>query len=162
MNKKYILIIDAILILGSLSAVFVFVNYAQPLVIAPIDNYESSNNTVLFEFSKAELILIDENIEFTSPREIYVEDNLVVNFKPGIYYWKVVGALESDIRQLTINSEIDLQLKETNEGYSVVNSGNTPLRVELYENGAYTGEIILDVDESSGVEGDKFVGREDE
>lgn len=162
-NKKYVLLIDLVLVIGSLFLISGFVGYTRPLVIAPFDDYENSNGSVLFSFEKADLILIDNNLEFSSPQEIYVENNLVVNLKPGIYYWKVVGALESDIRKFTIKSEIDLSLKEIENGnFEVVNSGNEKLDVDVYEKGKLTGKVVLDVDESKEVSGTKFIGGKNE
>lgn len=159
MEHKNVILLDAILILGSLIAIASIVGYARPLVIAPLEDYTTSETAVLFEFEKADLVLIDENLQFTSPREIYVEDNIVVNLEPGVYYWKAVGALESEVRQLTIESEVDLRLREAEGGkYEVVNSGNTRLNVDVYDHGVYTGRVVIGVDESAEAEGDKFIG----
>ena len=162
--KKTILVIDLVLVVGSLALIAWLVGYSQPLVIAPIDGYTSTDGSILFEFEKADLILIDDNLDFSSPQRIYVEDNLVINLKPGVYYWKVSGALESDVRELTIESEIDLKLKEsgTKDVYEVVNSGNERLNVDVYDHGLLSGNIILEKDESSEVSGTKFIGRQDE
>jgi len=161
-NRK-ILIIDLILVVGSLALIAGMVGYATPLVIAPIDDLTTTDTSVLFSFERGEIVLIDDNLEFTSPQEIHVEDNIVINLKPGIYYWKVQGALLSEVRKLTIQSEIDLKLKKSDvEGvYEVVNSGNEVLNVDIFQQGEFTGNIILDVDESKEVSGTKFIGRED-
>lgn len=162
-RKNYILIIDAVLILGSLFAVGSIVGYARPLVIAPLSDYTTSSTSVLFEFSKADLILIDDNLEFSSPIEIKVENNIIVNLEPGVYYWKAAGALESEVRQLTIESEIDLRIKQSADGsYEVVNAGNTALNVDVYDHGSLTGKIIVGAEESKSVDGNKFVGRQND
>lgn len=149
-NKKHVLVIDAILIVGSLLIVGGLVGYARPLVIAPLDDYTTVNNSVLFEFEKADLILIDDNLDFSSPREVYVQNDIVINLEPGVYYWKVVGALESEVRELTIESDINLKIKESQNGnYEVVNAGNTELEVDVYDHGRLSGKVVLDVDESS-------------
>ena len=162
LHNKHILMVDAILILGSLLTVALFVGYAQPLAIAPLDNYLTSNASVLFQFKGADHIFIDDNLEFSSPDTIFVENDALVTLKPGVYYWKVVGAFESEVRQLTVQSQIDLRLRDLgNETYDVVNSGNDPLSVDIYEQGVLSGNVVLDVDESSKQSGDKFVGRSD-
>jgi len=163
-GKKHILAIDFILVIGSLLLVAGFVGYSQPLVIAPIDGHTSTDGAVLFEFEKADLILIDDNLDFSSPQEIYVEDNLVINLKPGVYYWKVFGAFESDVREIKIESEIDLKLRGSDEDgrYKVVNSGNERLSVDVYDYGKFSGNVVLDVDESKDVSGTKFIGSQDE
>lgn len=162
-NKKYILVIDLAVVVGSLMVIAVLVGYARPLVIAPLDELSTTNTAVLFSFDKADLILIDDNLEFTSPEEIYAEDNLVINLKPGIYYWKVVGALPGGVRKLTIESEIDLKLRKAangNESYEIVNSGNTELNVDVYQGEKLAGNVILGVDENKEVSGTKFLGRD--
>ena len=158
LNRKHIIAIDFVVVFGTLLVVFALVGYTQPRVIAPIDGYTTTNNSVLFSFEKADLILIDDNIYFSSPQEINVENNLVINLNPGIYYWKAVGALESEARQLTINSEISLKLIERDNEISVVNSGNTRLNVDVYDHGIYTGRVVVGIDDSAEAEGDKFIG----
>jgi len=157
-GRKKILAIDFVLVVGSLLLIAGFVGYSRPLVIAPLDDLSTTNTGVLFSFEKAELVLIDDNLDFSSPTEIYVEDNLVINLVPGVYYWKAVGVLASDVRKLTIESEVDLKLQEDGENYEVVNSGNTELNVDIYNNGKLSGNVILGVDESEEVSGTKFIG----
>lgn len=159
-SNKHIYAIDLALIVGTLIVLIVMVGYARPLVIAPIDDEVTSETAVLFEFDKADKILIDENVEFTSPREIYVENDLVVNLKPGIYYWKVEGILESEVRELTIINEIDLKVRESDDKYEVINSGNSDLNVDIYRDGNLTESITLKVDESVEKEGGEFIGKQ--
>jgi hypothetical protein len=164
-NSKHILILDLVVVIGSLFVIAGFVGYSQPLVISPIDDFETTDTSVLFGFDNGEAILIDDNLEFTSPLIIYAEDNMVINLKPGTYYWKVEGVIDSEIRSLTIVSEIDLKLRESGtEGkYEIVNAGNTVLNVEIYRGENLEDEVVLGVDESKEVSGTKFVGgQEDE
>ena len=56
LNKK-ILAIDLILIVGSLLIIASLVGYSRPLVIAPIDDLQTTNNSILFSFEKADVIL---------------------------------------------------------------------------------------------------------
>lgn len=163
-NHKHILLIDTILILGTLLLIAGFVGYSRPLVIAPLDDFVTSENSVLFVFEKADVVLIDDNLQFSSPQEIYVEDNILITLPAGVYYWKVVGAIASDVRQLTIESSIDLKIRESENGtISVVNSGSIPLEVSVYDKGILSDRIVVDVDSDSvTVKGDKYLGREDE
>ena len=163
-NHKHVLIIDAILIFGTLLLIAGFVGYARPLVIAPLDDFVTSENSVLFVFEKADVVLIDDNLQFSSPQEVYVKDNILITLSAGVYYWKVVGALTSDVRQLTIESSIDLKIRESENGtVSVVNSGSVPLEVSVYDKGILSDRIVVDVDSDSvTVKGDKYLGREDE
>jgi hypothetical protein len=162
MRNKKIIAIDLVLVVGSLLIIGGLVGYAQPLAIAPINDLETTETGVLFEFEKANVILIDDNLEFSSPQEIYVQDNLVVNLKPGVYYWKVKGVLSSEVKKLTIESEVDLKLRELEEKYEIVNSGNTKLNVDIYGelDGSLIGNVILDVDEDEEVSGTSFIGGE--
>ena len=162
-NKRHILAIDFIVLIGSLLIIASLIGYSRPLVIAPLEDTTTTDTSILFEFERAEVILIDDNLEFTSPQKIYVEDNLVINLKPGVYYWKVQGALFSDVRKLTIESEVELKIRRADDKYELVNSGNTRLNVDIYESGELTGNIVLGIDESEKVSGTKFIGgQEDE
>ena len=161
MISKKIIAIDLVFIVGGLLIVGSLVGYSRPLVIAPLDGLETSGS-VLFKFEKADKILIDDNLEFSSPEEYNVQNNLVINLKPGKYYWKITGVLESEIREFTIKSEVDLRVNENEGGYEVVNSGNERLNVEVYEHGVLSGNVVLDVDDGEGIEGDKFVGVKDD
>jgi hypothetical protein len=155
---KKILVIDLIIVFGSLFLIAGIVGYTQPLVISPIDDYVS-NGSVLFEFENAEKILIDDNLDFSSPLEIYVENDIVINLVPDTYYWKISGVLESEVRKLTVESEIDLRLIEKEGKYEVVNSGNEKLNVDVYSNGVLTGKVSLDPGESNERRGfDKVIG----
>lgn len=162
MDKKHVLVIDLILVIGSLSLLAGFIGYSTPLVIAPLDGYETTSSSVLFKFEKADSILLDDNIEFSSPEIIIAEDNLVINLKPGVYYWKTNGLFFSEVRKITILSEIALKIKSFNKSYEIVNAGNTFLNVDIYDDENFTGKIILGVDESKEVSGTKFIGAENE
>lgn len=116
------------------------------------------NGSVLFSIERAELILIDDNNEFTSPEQFIVKDGLVINLKPGVYYWKAESVLKSEVRKLTINSEIDLKLRKMESGYGITNAGNTRLDVEVYNGTSLVDKIKLDVDEDKSLSGTKFVG----
>ncbi len=159
-NHKHILAVDAVLIIGSLLLIAGIVGYTRPLVIAPLDDVVTTNGSILFEFQKVDYILIDDNLEFTSPEQVYVNDFVTVNLEPGKYYWKAVGALSSEVRELTIESVVDLQLRESEDGIVVVNSGNTELEVSVYNQGVLSGKFVVGVSETSSAEGDKFVGGE--
>lgn len=159
-THKHILVIDAVLILGSLLLIAGLVGYARPLVIAPLDELVTANSSVLFEFEKADYILIDDNLQFTSPQQVYVSDSIVVNLEPGVYYWKAVGALSSEVRALTIESVVDLQIRESENGIAVVNYGNTELEVSVYNQGAFSESFVVGVSGARSAEGDKFIGRE--
>ena len=150
--------IDLALIIVSLAVLMVVVGYVNPLVVAPLDDYETSETEILFSIEKADVLLIDDNFDFTTPDEYSLKDGLKINLKPGKYYWKAVGVLESDVRTLTINSEIDLVLEFDGEGYSVVNDGNVRLNVDVYNGTELIEKVKVGVGSEADVDGDKFIG----
>src|SRR3989344_3137654 len=160
-NKHKILVIDGVFIVGTLAVLLGMFLYYQP-VLNSHDNGARVTGAVLFSFEKADEILIDDNLDFSSPRRILAEDNLVINLEQGVYYWKVksAGLLNSEIRQLTVNSEVALRLEESDDGYNLVNAGSVPLDVDVFNNGTLTGKVTLDVNEVSDEKADLFVGRE--
>ena len=105
--------IDLVIIVVSLAVLIFLVGYARPLVIAPLDDYETLDTEILFLIEKAESLLIDDNLDFTTPEEYFVEDGIKIDLHPGTYYWKAVGVLNSEIRTLTIKSEVSLELRES-------------------------------------------------
>lgn len=158
MKTKHVYAIDLILIVGTFMSLMFLVGYSRPLVIAPLDEFETTNSSVLFSIERAEIILIDDNIEFTSPERFNVEDGLMINLKPGVYYWKAESVLKSEVRKLTINSEVDLKLRKLEQGYGVTNAGNTRLDVEVYNGTELIDKIKLDISDDENVSGTKFVG----
>ena len=151
MKEKHINKIDALVLVFSLFGVLFLVGYTQPLVISPVDDFSTSERGVLFSFENAEVILIDDNLEFSSPEEIYVENDLVINLESGIYYWKIIGnGIESDVRKLTIESRVDLKLRKTTDVcencYDLVNAGNTNLNVDVYNEDVLEDKIKLYID----------------
>ena len=152
--------IDLVLVVVSLVVLIGLVGYVRPLVIAPLDGYESSDNEILFVIEKADYLLVDDNFDFTTPDEYNIEDGLKLDLLPGKYYWKAVGLFEGEVRTLTINSEVSLELVEMEDGFGVVNVGNTKLNVDVYNGSELVETVKLGVsDKVSG--GDKFVGRQE-
>jgi len=159
--KKHIWKIDLVIIGISVLVLMGLVGYAQPLVIAPIDEYESVDGDVLFEFERADVLMIDDNADFTTPTEYKIVDGERVSLRPGVYYWKVSGILGSEVRKLTIQSSVELELVEMKEGFGVVNAGNVRLNVDVYDGEELVEKMRLGVGDRSN-EGDKFVGSQDE
>jgi hypothetical protein len=158
---KNVVKIDVIVVVVSLVVLMGLVGYARPLVIAPIDDFESSDGNILFSFERADALLVDDNLDFTTPDEYRVVDGEKIKLEPGVYYWKVSGVLGSEIRKLTIKSRVELELVEIDEGMAVVNSGNVRLNVDVYDGDELVEKRKLEVGEVSG-EGDKFIGGYDE
>ena len=159
MMGSKILKIDLVLIIGSLVSLIFLVGYVSPLVISPLDNYESSEREILFSIEKADRLLIDDNMEFSSPDDYSVEDGLKIDLEPGKYYWKAVGVVNSEVRTLTINSEVSLELRMSDEGdYEVVNAGNVGLDVDVYDGEELVNKVKLSVGDGLELEADKFIG----
>ena len=151
--------IDLIIIIVSLLVLMTVVVYSRPLIIAPIEDYESIDKSVLFFIEKADKLLIDDNMDFTTPDEYFMKDGLRINLEPGKYYWRAVGALQSEIRTLTINSVVSLKLRETEEeGFEVVNIGNVELIVEVYNGTRLVEKVRLGIEENIKSDSDKFIG----
>jgi len=160
---KTIYKIDLAVIVGSLIILMAVVGYVQPRVIAPLDDYETLDTEILFSIKKAESLLIDDNLDFTTPDEYLIEDGMKIDLKPGTYYWKAVGILDSEIMTLTIKSEVSLELRELEgDGYGVFNVGNVRLNVDVYNGTELVESVKLDVNEEVVAEGTKFVGDYDE
>ena len=149
--------IDLVLIVVSLTALMFLVGYARPLVIAPLDEYESVDGEILFLIEKADALLIDDNLEFSSPDEYEIREGLVINLEPGKYYWRAIGLRASDVRTLTIRSVVSLELVKVGDGFGVVNAGNVRLNVDVYDGDELVEKIKLGVGDVGG-EGDRFVG----
>ena len=152
--------IDLVLIVVSLVVLMGVVGYVRPLVIAPLDDYESSGE-VLFLIEKADYLLIDDNPDFTTPDKYVLEDGLEIDFVPGKYYWKAVGVLVSEVRTLTINSVVSLELVKVEGGYGVVNGGNVVLNIDVYDGSELVEKRKLGVGEEVDG-GDKYIGVQDE
>lgn len=156
-KNKNIFAIDLILLVGTLVVLLgAFSFYNEPVALSPEDGFQSRNTFVLFEFENAQVILIDDNTEFTSPTRYNVEDNFVIRLDPGVYYWKIEG--ENELREFTIESEVSLRLREENGRYAVVNAGNEELEVDVYEFGELKENVVLDTYSSQETNGDTFIG----
>jgi hypothetical protein len=173
MEKNKIIAIDLILITVSLLSLVVLIGYVSsltPLAISPTDGYKTTETEILFSIENADRLLIDDNLEFSSPRTIelaeYGEEDIEISLKPGIYYWKAIGLFKTEIKTLTIESEVNLILEksEDKESYSVKNAGNIALNVEIYNNTDLIEEVELIVSEDIDASEDKtkFIGSQNE
>ncbi|MFA4960035.1 MAG: hypothetical protein WC548_00010 [Candidatus Pacearchaeota archaeon] len=152
----------AILVFSLIGLIFVF-GYVTPLVISPANNFETGESEILFLIERADVLLIDDNVDFTTPDEYRLEDGLKINFVPGKYYWKAEGILKSEIRTLTIKSEVNLELRKFDGvNYGVYNAGNVRLDVEVYNGTSLIERKKLDIEKYLESDGNKFVGESDE
>lgn len=161
-KNKIIWIVDILLVGAILLTALWLIGYTNPKIISPIDNFVTEKNSVLFSISSVEYILIDDNLDFSSPETVYVKDNAKITLEPGTYYWKIKDNNISEIRTLTILSKIDLGVVSSGDYYNIVNYGNINLNVEVYNENTKVGDFELGVLESRKSDGDKFIGVQNE
>ena len=150
MNKKYLLIADLILILGSLISVFFVVGYTQPLAIAPL----KESGSLMFTLPKVDYLLIDEDIKFGSPVALFIGENL--NLVPGRYYVKIDSNESIEIREIKAETDISLQLnKIDSNSVGVFNVGKNVLKVETYKVGTLinSSRVYVDISSANGGNG---------
>ncbi len=158
MKSKNIFAIDMIFIVGTLAILGVLVGYSTPLVISPINNLNTTTSEILFSIRNADTLLIDDNINFSSPEEYKLTDKLELRLDPGIYYWKAIGILQSKIRTLTVETSVILELRKKGEDYSVINAGTVALNVDVYNRTDQIDQIELAPQGEAKTNGDKFIG----
>ena len=161
-KNKIIWVIDILLVGAVLLAILWLIGYTNPQVISPIDNLITEKNSVLFSVGSADYILIDDNLDFSSPETVYVKDNSKITLEPGVYYWKIRDNGINEIRTLTILSKIDLGIVSSGDFYEIVNYGNINLNVEVYDENKKVGDFELQVLESQKIDGNKFIGGQNE
>jgi len=137
--------------------VFSFVMFFAPSLEYPRNGEVINQNGVEFKFRNANVILIDDNSEFTSPKEINLKESNFsrILFEPGTYYWKAVGLVESSPREFIVESKVGLEIDEENS--SIKNVGNMVLDVGLEGFNGIDGLVILDVDVEYGIDLEKEV-----
>ena len=127
MNGKKIYAIDVVLIVGTLFALILLIGYARPLVVAPVDDGNSSDS--LFEFKSVDEIFIGKSLELDDAGRIHLSDGLVIRLKAGVYYWKIS---EGDVREVTILDEMELKFVDLGDRYGVMSDG---VVVDVYKSG---------------------------
>lgn len=161
MRSTVIYIVDGVLVVGTLALIVWAFAFARPVLGAPEDGF-TTTGAVLFSFEKGDTLLIDEAPDFGSPRRIAVRDTALVALEPGTYYWKVDGAVPSEVRSVTVDSRVELAVRASPDGYDIVNGGTTRLAVEIYSQGALTGRHLLEPRDRLTAEGDAFIGGQNE
>jgi len=131
-SKKNILIIDAILLIGILTLIFVLVGYSQPLAIAPLPS-ESRAESLLFYLPKTDFVLIDDNSRFDSPDNLFIGDR--ISLESGKYFIKFFDGLKSEIRVIETEIDVVLEFRLVDDKVGVFNVGERALGVETYDKG---------------------------
>jgi hypothetical protein len=132
-----------ILLIGG---IFSFVYLSAPKLEYPLDGALINEDFVQFRFKNANVILVDDNADFSSPKMLNASElnSIGIGMKPGKYYWKAVGNIESFSREFVVDSKIGLEL-DKNESV-LKNVGNVRVNVSEGNGGALSGLVILDVD----------------
>ena len=138
------------LVIGSqillIGIIMFFVYSSAPKLEYPLDGASIDEDFVQFRFRNANVILIDDNQEFSSPKMLNASDlnSVGIGMKPGKYYWKAVGNIESFTREFVIDSKVGLDLNKNNS--TLKNAGNVEVNVSEEHGGGLTGLVILDVE----------------
>jgi hypothetical protein len=162
MNKKQIKTLDLIFVVGTILSFALLFEYTSPLVISPLGDYETNSREILFSLKNVDSILIDDNLDFSSPLLVEINEDEILTFEPGLYYWKIDSVLDSEVRSFTINSLVDLRILNENGSLYVLNAGNVVLDVDVYENESLIENFNLEREDKFEFNASKIVGREDE
>jgi len=154
-NKKAISNVSKIMIIGQIIiiiGVFSFAYLFVPSLNYPQDGEIIDGNVVEFKFRNANVILIDDNEDFNSPKELKLDELNISKFwfEPGTYYWKAVGIVESSLKEFTISSNLGFELDKENK--TIENVGNTILNISIEDGTGLSGLAILDVNVEYDVE----------
>jgi hypothetical protein len=122
---KIIVVAQIIFLIG----VGIFLYVFAPRLDYPPNEATFDQNDIQFGLRNANVILVDDNPDFSSPVKIDVSEieGKDVVFDAGTYYWKAEGVLGSSKRKFTITSNVGLEIDEENS--SLENVGNVPVNV---------------------------------
>lgn len=145
-NKKYVYAIDGILLVGTLAGLFLVLFSlgvgATGMAVGPVHD----SNDVLFYFDKGNKLLVDERIDFLDYEKFDIKEGTKIFFKPGIYYLMVSENedLNDEVIEFTIESEVELKIKELDGKYGLVNAEDFRLNVDVYEEDVLVENIKLE------------------
>lgn len=132
LNKKHLLIIDAILIAGVLISVFLLVGYSRPMAIATLSSEESN---LVFTIPVTDYILIDSNTRFDSPQTLFLGQTF--HFEPGNYFIKFFDGTRSEIREINFELAVDLEFRSLDsKNAGLFNIGDNNLLINTYDTGS--------------------------
>ena len=133
MTNKTIYTLDIMLIVATSLVLLFLIGYSTPLIIAPIEEENITQSQTLFTISNTETLLIDDNINFTSPEIYSLKDNLEITLEPGTYYLKFLRPSFNQINTLNLNTQITLEFQKQENIYNIINAGENPLIIESYD-----------------------------
>jgi hypothetical protein len=130
--NRRIILIDAVLIIGSLLVIAGIVGYTQAFAVAPLEDIDS----VIFVLNNVEYLFIDDNLDFLSPELINLNEDVLVSLPSGHYYFKIIGE-RNEIRELTFEFDIDILFDLSDNEIKVINYGSKNLDVSVYNHGTF-------------------------
>lgn len=137
-NKKYILIIDSILLVGILASAFLLIGYSRPLVIAPLS---SEQGNILFNLPNVDYILIDSTSAFDSPDTIFLDKPF--DLEKGRYFLKFFYGAKSEIREIRFELDVRLELRNIDSNNSgIFNIGQNDLNIDTYNTGSLVNSSL--------------------
>lgn len=138
MDKKYLLIIDSIVLIGSLLTVFFIVGYTQPFAVAELPG-EKTN--ILFTFPSKDYVIIDTNSRFDSPETLFIDET--ISLLPGKYFIKFFNGNKNEIREISIDLSLDLKVvKVDDENLGFANVGESDLLINTYDIGSLVDSSV--------------------
>lgn len=147
-----------------IQAIFLIAVLIVIYFLYPKTEINVNENLVDFKSINAKVIILSENPDFSNPRYLEIEEggNAVLNLNPGTYYWKADnGIIKSMKNEITINSEVGIEINRTENKSKLVNVGNVKINVTRNKEGVLIGYVTLGPDESKEIE-DKgeYTGRQ--
>lgn len=138
-DRKFVLIIDSILLFGALVAVFLLVGYSRPLAIGSL---QSENENLLFEVPSTDYVLLDTSSSFSSPKTLFDGDSL--DLKIGKYFIKFFNGTKSEIREIKFEVDVTIQFKKIDEkNFGFFNIGQNNLKIETYDTGSLKDSSLV-------------------
>lgn len=141
MKSKKIYIIDTMVIISTLLVLITLIGYSTPLIIYPIQ--EINQSEILFTIQNSDMLLIDDNLNFTSPEIYKLKDKLQLDLEPGKYYFKFIRQDYNQINTFEIKSGITLEFQEHENSFNLINIGENPLIIRVYDQKSQIHETEL-------------------
>jgi hypothetical protein len=132
-NKKYLLIIDSILLAGLFLLAFIYIGYSQPLVTG---SFSEESSSLMFEIpSDTDYVIVDDNLQFDSPKTLFIGD--VFSLDPGRYYIKSFFESSGQVRELSSEIILNLQVKRTtDDSMGIFNVNKFSVHLDTYNIGS--------------------------
>jgi hypothetical protein len=149
MKSKKLWAIDAMIILGTLVALGLIVNYAISEKIA-FSPEEAERTDTLFRLEGVDEISLDDNSQFRSPEKIEIVDGERIELRRGNYYLKTVHGDREEIRTIETEEDIVFVLEKNVDGSISVRIEEGTYAVEVKNGkGEHVSDVVLEVGDAS-------------